>query len=134
MIQTILLSTAKTAKWDRKPDIIAEAQQAYEETIASSFLASQTTVDPAYPTDAEIQAAYDANKTQFVIPRQYHIAQIFIASGASSQADDMAKQKIASIRQQLSQPGADFGNLARLDSQDPSSATKGGDLGSGLIL
>lgn len=131
MVQTILFNTAKAAKWDQRPDVIAQAQQAYDEVIASLYVAAQTTVDAAYPSDAQIQAAYDANKTQFLVPRQYHLAQIFIAvpSGASPKADNAAQQSITAIAKQAAQPGADFAALANQDSQDSASASKGGDLG-----
>jgi parvulin-like peptidyl-prolyl isomerase len=131
MVQTILFNTAKAAKWNQRPDVIAQAQQAYDDVIASSYVAAQTTIDPNFPTQAQIQAAYDANKTQFVIPRQYHLAQIFIAvpTGASAATDNAAKQSITAITQQAAKPNADFGTLAAQDSQDTASASKGGDLG-----
>jgi len=131
MVQTILFNTAKAAKWDQQPDVIAQAQQAYDDVIASSYVAAQTTIDPNFPTQAQIQAAYDANKTQFVIPRQYHLAQIFIAvpAGAAAAADNATKQSITAIAELATKPNADFSTLATQDSQDTTTASKGGDLG-----
>jgi parvulin-like peptidyl-prolyl isomerase len=131
VLQQALLEQARDAKWDQKPEIAAQATQAHDAVIASTYLNSLTAPDPNYPADADIQAAYEANKTRFLIPRQYHLAQIFVAvpADAGQSAADEAQKKLQAIRQQLLRPHADFGELARTASQDKPSAPKGGDLG-----
>jgi peptidylprolyl isomerase len=131
ILQTELLGMAQASKWDQRPDIAARAEQAHDTVITESYLASVTAPDPEYPSDADVQAAYDANKSRFMIPRQYHLAQIFIAvpSNAPRQVDEDARKRLRDLRQQLAKPRADFAEAARSESQDVASATKGGDLG-----
>jgi len=131
LLQAVLLEEAKTAKWDEHPDIVARAERARQTVIAETYIASLTQPDPAFPSEADVQAAYDANKQRFVVPRQYHLAQIFVAlpTGASPKAEDDAQKKIADLRAQLAKKGADFAEIARKQSDDRNSAPKGGDLG-----
>jgi hypothetical protein len=131
VLRQALLAQAHDAKWDQKPEIAAEAMQARDAVIASTYLSGVTAPDQNYPGDADIQAAYDANKARFVIPRQYHLAQIFIAvpAGAHGPAAEDPQKKLEGIRKQLMRSHADFGALARTASQDKASAQKGGDLG-----
>ncbi len=131
LVQLALLQEARDKKWDQRPEVIAAANQAHDAVIASTYLASVSAADPAYPSDADIQTAYDANKTRFVVPRQYQLAQIFIAvpAGSAKAADDAARKKLLDLRTQASRPHADFAGLARQNSQDHASAANGGTIG-----
>jgi peptidylprolyl isomerase len=126
VLQQSLLAAAKDAKWDQKPDIAAKAMQAHDAVVANSYLASLTAPDASYPSDADIQSAYDANKTRFLIPRQYHLTQIFIAVAADAgpAAFEDAQKRLQGIHQQLTRPHADFDEMVR-----KTSPGKGGDLG-----
>jgi hypothetical protein len=108
MIRQILLAEAHTAKFEDKPDVVARANDARDTAMMQLWLSSQAQLDPAYPNQAELQAAYDANKARFAIPPQYHVQQIAILVPANASKD---------------------GELAKKLSQDPNSASKGGDLG-----
>jgi parvulin-like peptidyl-prolyl isomerase len=131
MLQALLLNEARAKQWDQRPDVIFRANQAHDGVIANSYLASQTTPPADYPSDADVQAAYEANKPRFMLPRQYQLAQIFIAvpAGAARTAEDDAQKRIRDIRQALAKPHADFAAIARRQSEDHASADKGGDLG-----
>ncbi len=87
--------------------------------------------DPAFPSDAEVATAYEANKARLVLPRQYHLAQIVLTvkPGAMPQDDEEVHKKAEGLRSQAVRPNADFADLARKASQDPQSAEKGGDVG-----
>jgi len=82
------------------------------------------------PSDAELQKRYEATKDQFKHAAQAHILHILIKVDptATPQQDAEAKAKAESIVKQL-RAGADFGALAKANSADPSSASKGGDMG-----
>jgi len=90
-------------------------------------------------TDAEISSYYAAHKAEFnLIEPQYHIAQIAVTTmpaqhagnlqnnKASSEAD--AKTKIQTLRAKLLS-GEDFAALATNFSENPSTASNGGDMG-----
>lgn len=131
LIRLELLNEAKAKKWDQNPDVAARAKEARDAVIVESYLASLTQPDAAYPSDAEVQSAYEANKTRFVKPREYRLAQIFLAvpADAPKAVDDAAQKKLRDIRQSLSRPHADFADSARQFSQDKTSAAHGGDTG-----
>ncbi len=131
VLQLALLQEAKDKKWDQRPDIAFRANEAHDAVVTDTYLASVTALDPAYPSDADVQSAYEANKSRFIIPRQYHIAQIYVAgpAGASNQTDDDLQKRLRALRQQASKPKVDFADLARTSSQDRATSDKGGDLG-----
>jgi parvulin-like peptidyl-prolyl isomerase len=131
LVQQELLDAAKAKQWDQDPDVQYRANLARDTVIADTYLASLTRPDPSYPSDADVQAAYDANKSRFVVPRQYHLAQIFIALPAdgTKQADEDAQKKLREAKQALARPHADFADSAKRLSQDQASAARGGDLG-----
>ncbi len=131
LVQQILLQEARDKKWDQRPEVAAAANQAHDAAVVNSYLLSVSTPDAAYPSDAEIQAAYDANKSHFLVPKQYQLAQIFLAvpAGTPRTADEEARKKLLELRSQLAKPHADFAAAARLNSQDRATVDKGGDLG-----
>jgi peptidylprolyl isomerase len=131
LLRLVLLDQARAQKWDQKPDVAFRALQAHDTVIVNSYVASLTAPAADYPSDAEIQAAYEANKSRFMAPRQYHLAQIFVAvpSGASSQVEDEARKKARDIRQSLAKPKTDFAATARRQSDDRATAENGGDMG-----
>jgi peptidylprolyl isomerase len=131
LLQAVLLEEAKAAKWDERPDIAARAERARQTVIAESYIGSLTQPDAGFPSEAEVQATYDTNKQRFIVPRQFHLAQIFVAlpTGASQKTEDDAQKKIADLHQQLAKKSADFADIARKQSEDRNSSPKGGDLG-----
>jgi peptidyl-prolyl cis-trans isomerase D len=82
------------------------------------------------PTDAELRKIYEQRKEEFKAPAGAHILHILIKvdEGAPPAIDAAAKAKADDIVKQL-RAGADFGKLAKENSGDPSSASKGGDMG-----
>jgi peptidyl-prolyl cis-trans isomerase D len=82
------------------------------------------------PTEQQIRARYDASKEDFKSPGAAHILHILIKVDVSAkpEQDAAARARAESIVKQL-RSGADFGKLAKVNSQDPSSAGNGGDMG-----
>jgi len=90
-------------------------------------------------TDADISTFFAANRAQFNVPEEsYHIAQIVvtpvrearITNGAGDDATtpEAANAKIQMIMERL-KAGAPFAQIAAGYSEDPESASRGGDLG-----
>jgi peptidyl-prolyl cis-trans isomerase SurA len=90
-------------------------------------------------TDAEISAYYTAHKTEFnLIEPQYHLAQIVVTSAPAQQAGNLqnnkasgdadAKKKIQILHNRL-ESGEEFGAVAMNFSEDPNTASNGGDMG-----
>jgi peptidyl-prolyl cis-trans isomerase SurA len=90
-------------------------------------------------TDAEIAAYYNQHKAEFnLIEPQYHLAQIVVTTAPAQQAANLqnnkasgeadAKKKIDALHNRL-ESGDDFGSLAMNFSEDPNTASSGGDMG-----
>ena len=77
------------------------------------------------PSDAELQALYRAMPDKFQVPERVKVRHILLRSDANN--DKEVKAKIDDLEKQL-KAGADFAELAKKNSQDPGSASKGGDL------
>jgi len=81
-------------------------------------------------TDADIEAAYKARRSQFEQPARTRVSHILIkvpavgGSGAEDQARARAESALTRIR-----GGADFAQVAKEMSEDPATASRGGDLG-----
>jgi parvulin-like peptidyl-prolyl isomerase len=126
-----VLNEAAAKKWEQRPEIVAEIARARDQTIVTTYLASLTTPPADYPPDADIQSAYDLNRDSFMVPRQYHLAQIYIAlpAGGDKTAVDAAQKKAQDLAQKAKAKGASFEDLARANSDHKDSAAHGGDMG-----
>jgi parvulin-like peptidyl-prolyl isomerase len=127
----LVLQEALAKKWDQQPAIAAQIERVRQSTIVETYLQSVTKLPDGYPSDADLQSAYDANKTAFLQPRQFQLAQIFVAvaKDADKPTQDKARNKLDDIAKKLRQQGADFAAIAGTDSDDPASAKRGGEIG-----
>lgn len=121
LVGRAVLEAAQSQHWDQRPEVAAAAQHARDAAVAQSFLASVAAPPSAYPSEAELQAAYDRNRAQLMQPRSYRLSQVFIpATGA---AQEPARRQLATVRAALGRgrttleaaakqaPGAQFGAL-----------------------
>lgn len=106
-------------------------ERAKREVIVRSYLASVSEPPADYPSDAQLQAAYDAKKTAWTVPAAAHLAQIFVAvaAGADKTTADKAQKRADSLAKSARAAGADFAALAKANSDDSASASRGGDMG-----
>lgn len=81
------------------------------------------------PSDAELRRKYEEAKQQYSTPEAAHVLHILIKvdPGAAPDVDAAARTKAEGLVKQL-RAGADFAALAAANSQDPSSASNGGDM------
>ena len=81
------------------------------------------------PTQQEIQAYYNAHKSDYSTPEQARSRHILIkvAPGADAKTDAAAKAKAEEILKQI-KGGANFADLAKKYSDDPGSKDSGGEL------
>jgi len=119
--------------------VTAEAIQAYYDSHKDEFAVPES-VRLAYAelsladiaglvnvTDAELQARYDQDKSQYVQAETRNARHILIAVDEASQ--DAAKAAEAKALYDQIKGGADFAELAKKSSQDSASARNGGELG-----
>lgn len=131
LAEQVLVNEAKSRDWDRQDRVRALVEAAQREAVFRSYLASVSAPPADYPSDAELQAAYDGNRALFATPRALHVAQIYLAVPADADAATLAKarKQAAELLRRARAPGTEFGALARASSQDTASAAQGGDLG-----
>lgn len=78
-------------------------------------------------SDEELEAYYRANTDDYTTEEQVRARQILIQTGEKRSGEE-AREQIEAIRERL-ESGASFAELARELSEDPVSASQGGDLG-----
>ena len=131
LTQRLVLQEALAKKWDQDPAVAAQLARVRDNTIAETYLLSVSQPPADYPSDAEVQAAYDANKGALLVPRQFRLAQIFIKAPKNADQAALAKAqvKLDGIKKALKKRDADFAAIARAESDEEASAAKGGELG-----
>ncbi len=82
------------------------------------------------PSEQQLRDKYEAQKADFTNPPSVHVLHLLIkvAPTATPEQDAAAKAKAEGLVAQL-KAGGDFAALAKANSQDPSSASNGGDMG-----
>ena len=131
LAQRAVLKEARAKKWDQQPAIKAKLDRAREQALTELYLESVSRPPDGFPSDAEVQATYDANKAAFEAPRQFRLAQIYVAvpKDADKETESKARRKVDAIAQKLKQKGNDFGAIARSGSEEKQSAPQGGEIG-----
>ncbi|KLU24853.1 peptidylprolyl isomerase [Caballeronia mineralivorans PML1(12)] len=131
LAQAAVLTEAKAKGWDKQPQVKQLVEQAQRDAVARSYLASLSAPPADFPSDADMQAAYDQNRSIFTVPGSLHLAQIFVAAsqGADKAALDQARKQAADLARQAHASGADFAAIAKASSQDKASGQNGGDMG-----
>ena len=126
-----VLKEAQAKKWDQQPANRAQLDRAREEALIDLYLDSISRPPDTFPSEAEVQAAYEANKAAFQVPRQFHLAQIYVAApqGTDKEAEAKARRKVEELSRRLKQKGTDFAAVARAESEDKHSAAQGGEIG-----
>jgi parvulin-like peptidyl-prolyl isomerase len=128
LVQRLVLRQAIEKKWDQEPSVIAKLVRTREATLAESYLEAASAPAESYPTEAQIKEAYEKNRPNLVIPKSFHLAQIYIQTPGGAD-DATAKTKLSAIQKQLAAKGADFAAIAEASSDDPASSAKGGEIG-----
>lgn len=127
----LVLKEATDKKWQDQPAVAAQLARVRDNAVVEMYLQTASVPPENYPDDAEIQKTYDANKSSFIIPRQFRLGQIFVASpaGAEKTAEDQARKKLSDIQARLKQPKADFGAIAKELSDQRDTGERAGELG-----
>lgn len=123
----------------------AALRQQATDTLVLNQLMQREVAAKVQISDADIDAFYKQNQASFHLPEpQYHVLEILVTSTpgpVTNLAEDKAstpaaaRKKITMLRQRLENPGKDakdvpdFATLAQQYSEDPATASSGGDLG-----
>lgn len=113
----LVLQEVMAKKWDREPEVAAQLDRVRESALVELYLQSVSAVSANFPNEDELQKVYDANRSSFIVPRQYQLSQVFIAMprDADKAAEDKAKKKLDEIQKKLKAPGAEFDAIAKTE-------------------
>jgi len=125
----LVLKEALAKKWEQQPAVAAQLERVREQAIIESYLQSVSAAPDGFPTEAQIQAVYESNMSAMLVPRQFRVAQIFVAAAPDKQSEDKVRRKLDQVQRKLQQAGADFAAIAAVDSEDRVAAENGGELG-----
>ena len=84
--------------------------------------------DEVEVTDAEVAAYYRENRDEFAVPARATVVAVVLDKDPSAADTAAARERAEEIRQEILE-GADFAELAGVESADEGSAALGGDLG-----
>lgn len=120
---------AGTEQWEADAETMLDELRVYfeEESLLEQIDVALRKVDA--PSDADVQAYYDANIEKFTQPEQVRLSVILLTvpAWADSATWDAAREKAAGILMTIRE-GRNFADAAREFSADPSAAN-GGDMG-----
>jgi parvulin-like peptidyl-prolyl isomerase len=123
----LVLQEVVAKKWDQQPNVTAQLERMREGALVELYLQSVSAPPANFPSEEDLQKVYEANRSALLAPRQYELAQIFVAApkDADKATGDKAKQSLDEIVRKLKAPGADFAAIAGADN----GGNDGGNLG-----
>jgi len=125
LVRRELARRAEAEGLQNDPKVAAALRAARERVL---YEAALDRADGAPPDRATLERLarnqYDASPQKFDTPEQVRVRHILVTAKAC-EAEAKARDLLAKARQ----PGADFAALAQANSDDPGSASRGGDLG-----
>ena len=132
IVQQLVFKEALSKKWEQQPQIVAQLERIRQQAITQSYLQSLATPPADFPSQADLETAYETLKKNnaLQVPRQYRLAQIYIAcpKGADKATQEKAQTRVDAALKALK--SGDFATVAKSLSEDPASAQRGGELGS----
>ncbi len=99
LAEKALYEQASAQDWQQRPQVKTLIDAAARQIVLRTYLESVSTVPEDYPSDAELQAAYQANKAQLAVPALYRVSQIFIAASAAGGLAEARKRAQELYRQ-----------------------------------
>jgi len=126
-----VLREAMSTRYDQQVNVKAQLDRIRDQALIELYLDSVSKAPEGYPADSEVQATYEANKAAFEVPRQFRLAQIYVAlqKSADKAAEERARKKLDETTKKLKGKAADFAAIARTDSDDKATAAQGGEIG-----
>lgn len=128
LAEKAVLEQADAQGWRQRPDVALQTRVATEQIVFRDYLRSVSQVPAGYPSEAELQQAYDAGKAQWQTPALYRVSQIFLAVSDPQALEATRKQAQELSKKAQAAPG-EFAALASQYSQEPDSARRGCDSG-----
>ncbi|ABD06931.1 PpiC-type peptidyl-prolyl cis-trans isomerase [Rhodopseudomonas palustris HaA2] len=110
----LVMQEIAAKKWDQQPSVAEKLDRVRESAAVELYLQTVSTPPERFPSEDDLQRVYDANRAALLMPRQFELAQIFVAlpKDADKAAEDKAKKSVEDIQRKLKAPGVDFAAVA----------------------
>jgi peptidylprolyl isomerase len=129
LVQRLVLQEADAKKWAERPEVAAKIERQRSSIVSESYLRSMAEPEKGFPSEDDLRKAYDGAGDALNVPRRLKLAQIFIAAPADAKDKAAKEAQVAAVKKKLAAAGADFAAIAKSDSQESTTAEKGGELG-----
>jgi peptidylprolyl isomerase len=131
LLRRAILQEALHKAWDKRPEVMNQIGIDQEKVVVSSYVNQLARAPADYPSEVEVEAAYNENKDALKAPPQYHIYQIYIADALRNdrQLQEAARMKASEIGAKAREKDSDFVELAKKYSEHKPSALQGGEMG-----
>lgn len=128
LVRRAVAAEAQAKGWDKRPEVAARLARAREEIVVTTYVNELARPPNDFPSAAEVQAFYDANRERLQLPKRWRVAQIYVKRPADKPGADAAARKAADLASRARAPGADFAALAK-GASEHASAAAGGEVG-----
>lgn len=131
LVRRVVLAEAREKGLDRKPEVQYLMERGREQALISAYVQGLARPPAGFPTDEEIKTAFEVNKQSLMMPAQYRIARIQLlapSNGDKGKTESVGK-RAAELSARLQKSPDDFAKAAREQSDDKTSAAKGGEMG-----
>lgn len=114
LARRLVLQELAARKWEQQPAIAEQVARARDNTLVETYLQSVSMPPANFPSEEDVQKVYDANRSAFLVPRHYQLAQVFVAVArdADKATEDSARKTVDDVARRLKAPGADFSAIA----------------------
>ncbi|GEM_PF-1270788 len=121
-----IIKLAQETKLDDTAVVEFAVRQAYDKAMIDQWLNLATQPEPGFPSQAEVDTAYQDNQTQFVAPARVNLSQLFLLHSDDKQAD---AARLAQVLEEIKANPDGFAELSKVHSDHAESAVNGGSLG-----
>ena len=111
LAEKAVLEQADAQGWRQRPEVEQQTRAATEQIVFRDYLQSVSQVPADYPSAVELQQAYDAGKSGWVMPATYRVSQIFLAVNDPQTLESVRKQALDLSKKAQAAPG-EFAALA----------------------
>ncbi|MFP4351498.1 MAG: peptidylprolyl isomerase [Puniceicoccaceae bacterium] len=128
LIQEIVHDAAVANEWDQNPKARAAVERARRSAIVESYLRAVAEVPESFPSEEQLEAFYEANRSSFTASKQYELSQIFLSAAGADDTGSL-RQRAEEIHQAIARGEMEFAEAAEKYSDEESTSENGGRIG-----
>ena len=125
-LRQYIIKQAEKINLDDSSAVEFSVRQAYDKAMIDQWLNQASQPESGFPSEEAIDAAYQNNQTQFIVPGEVNLSQVFIQHTEDKNAD---AERLARVLEAIKASPDDFAELSKVHSDHAESAVNGGSLG-----